>query len=92
MKRLLFVVALLCPYLSYAQDYTYEDLSQDTLQTMEEVFENVDLALVPSGLLLERSFPLANPTLHDGLHLDAHSPATKLAFRRLSGLQRRAED
>ena len=71
MKRLLFVLAALCPYLiSYGQTYIYEDLTNDTLQTVEEVLEHVDLSLVSSGLLLDKAFPYADPTLHDGLHLD----------------------
>ena len=71
MKRTCLLLALLCPYLLYAQTTVYEDLSQDTLQTVDEVFENVDLTQVPSGLLLDKTFPFADPTPHDGLHLDA---------------------
>ena len=71
MKRIYLLLALLCPLLSKAQSFTHQDLTQDTLQTVDEVLANVDLSQVPSGLLLDKSFPFANPTLFDGVHLDS---------------------
>ena len=64
MKRTCLLLALLCPLLPYAQTTVYEDLSQDTLQTVEQVFEHVDLTQVPSGLLDFDQFSLLYATIY----------------------------
>ena len=71
MKRIYLLLALLCPLLSSAQSYTFEDLTEDTLQTVTEVFANVDLTQVPSGRLLEHTYPFVDPVPFDGIHLNA---------------------
>ena len=71
MKRIYLLLALLCPLLTFAQTYALEDVTEDTLQTVGEILENVDLTQVPHGMLLDKTFPWVDATAYDGVHLNA---------------------
>ena len=73
MKRLLFVVALLCPFLPYAQSYVDTNLTNDTLQTAAEVFGQLDLTQTATGLLMDQSYHYYLPEHFDGVTLDSNS-------------------
>ena len=66
MKRIYLLLALLCPFFSSAQSYTFEDLTEDTLQTVTEVFANVDLTQVTTGLLYDLSTNWLSPLSFTG--------------------------
>ena len=73
MKRILFVPALLCPLLPYAQSYVDRDLTNDTLQTAAEVFGQLDLTQTTTGLLMDQSYHYYLPEHFDGTTLDTNS-------------------
>jgi hypothetical protein len=61
MKKIIILVALLCPILSFAQEFT----GQTYIQQKDSLLNQLDKTKLPHGNLYDRVFPWANLDILD---------------------------